>query len=823
MTDLFVNGASHKLRSDPDKPLLWVLRDELGLTGTKYGCGTGACGACIVLLDGEPNHACMVPLSRVGARKVTTIEGIAADHPVVQAWIEEQVPQCGYCQPGQILSAVALLAKESSPSDGAIADAMTGVLCRCGTYQRILHAVRAASHPKDAGPGALNLPELLSDLPADAGVAMNEWIWINAANTVTLMLNHSEMGQGTLTGLVALFAEELEVDPHAVRTVFAPAKACYRNGLWPTQLTGGSSSIRGEWTRLREHAAQTRLRLVRGAARHWHVPGTECNTENGHVIHGPSGRSAPYGELAGAAARLPSPRRFHLKDVADFRVIAQPMKRLDIPAMALGRTRYGIDCLVPGTLVASIARCPVFGGRMQHWDDRAALAIKGVRHVVPIAGGVAVVADDFCSAWRGREALRVVWDLGEHAELSSGAIERQLLAAVQQGGRLVRDRGNALEIIANHPAKTEAVYQTPYLAHATIEPMNCVAVVRPDGCEVWVGTQHQEENQHVAAQITGLPKSRVHVHTQFLGGGFGRRLETDFVAEAVELSKVLGSPVQVLWTRADDLQHDKYRPAHAMRVQAVTDHRGFPTAWCMCVAGPALALDGIEVPYAIAHLREEHVELDCGVPTGPWRSVGASNNAFAIESFIDEMAHHARRDPLEYRLALLQGTPRHAAVLREAARHAGWGTALKANHGRGIAVYESFGSVVADVAEVAVRDATIAVQRVVSVIDCGLAVNSDAVRAQLEGSVAFGLSAALKEEIQIAEGRMQQACFGDYPILSFADMPRVEAHILESDAAPGGVGEPGVPVIAPAVANAVFMATGQRLRRLPLRLTVDHF
>lgn len=823
MIDLVVNGRSHKVSADPDKPLLWVLRDQLGLKGSKYGCGVGICGACVVLLDGEPNHACMVPLGRVGARNVTTIEGVSPDHAIVEAWIEEQVPQCGYCQPGQILSAVALLAKEPSPSDGAIERALSGVLCRCGTYQRILHAVRAAAHPKHRHSPVQGLPEFLSELPPDAGLAMNEWIWINPANIVTLMINHSEMGQGALTGLVALFAEELDIDPHRVRTVFAPANACYRNGLWGTQLTGGSSSIRGEWTRLRECAAKTRLRLLRCAAQRWHVATKECRTESGEVIHESSGRRVAYGDLADGAARLTLSRRVHLKDAADFRVIGQPIPRLDIPSMVLGRTRYGIDIAVAGMLVAAVARCPAFGGCVQRYDDRAALAVEGVRHVMQIASGVAVVADDFWSAVRGRDALRVDWQPGMHAELGSHEIERQLLAALENEGAVANERGGAFDFLGNTRPTIEAVYQTPYLAHAALEPLNCVAHVRPGACDVWVGTQHQEETQRVAAQIAHLPKSRVHVRTQFLGGGFGRRLETDFVAEAVELSKRLGAPVQVVWTRADDLQHDKYRPAHAVRLQAATDHRGSPLAWHMRIAGPELALDGIDVPYAIPHLREEHIQVECGVPTGPWRSVGASNNAFAIESFIDELAHHARRDPLEYRLALLQAAPRHAAVLREAVRHVGWGAAMKANHGRGIAVYESFGSVVADVAEVSVRDSAITVDRVVSVIDCGIAVCPDAVRAQLEGSVAFGLSAALKEEIQIAEGRVQQAGFGDYPILSFAEMPRVEVHILESDAAPGGVGEPGVPVIAPAVANAVFIATGERLRRMPLRLTLEHY
>jgi isoquinoline 1-oxidoreductase beta subunit len=818
MIELIVNGRAHRVDADPAKPLLWVLRDQLGLKGTKYGCGVGLCGSCLVLLDGEPNHACMVPVGRVGARSVTTIEGMPAEHPVVAHWIAAQVPQCGYCQPAQVLGAAALLAKHPVPTRAEVDAAMSGVLCRCGTYQRIRHAIEAAAGPVAASAPPVDLPDLASELPVDAGVALNEWIRVNAANVVTLTINHSEMGQGALTGLVAVFAEELDVDVASVRTVFAPPAACYANGLWGEQFTGGSSSIRGEWQRFRESAAKARLRLVRAAARRWDARVGDLRTEHGHVVDAATARRASYGELAEAAIRLVEPKRFRLKDPAAFRLIGTALPRLDIPAMTRGRTRYGIDVAVPGALVATVVRCPVFGGRPRRHDAAAALAVAGVRHVVPVSGGIAVVADDFWSAIRGREALHVEWRLGPHANLDSAAIEARLLAALAKKGTVASERGDAPRALRGSAAVVDAVYATPYVAHATIEPMNCVAHVRGGACDVWVGTQHQEDTQKVAARIAGVPKSKVTVHTQFLGGGFGRRLDTDFVADAVELSKALGVPVQVIWTRADDLQHDGYRPAHAARLAACLDERGFPLAWQMRIAGPDLALEGIHVPYAIPNLREEHARVDAGIPTGPWRSVGASNNAFAIECFVDELAHRAGQDPLRYRLALLGDAPRHAAVLREAAARAGWDTPPGAGRGRGVAIYKCFGSVVADVAEVSVAGGAIRVDRVVSVIDCGIAVVPDAVRAQLEGAVAFGLSAALKEEIRIAGGRVLQGSFADYPILTLAEMPRVEVHILPSAAAPGGVGEPGVPVIAPAVANAVFAATGQRLRRLPLRL-----
>ncbi len=816
MIPLTVNGQTYSLTADPEKPLLWVLRDELGLKGTKYGCGVGACGACLVLLEGEPNHACMVPLRKVGDRQVTTIEGLPEDHAVVKAWIAEQTPQCGYCQPAQILAATALLAKTPKPTDAEIDAACAGVLCRCGTYHRIRRAIHAAAQP--GGAAAMRLSELLAELPSDAGVALNDWVWVSRDNRVTLMVNHSEMGQGALSGLAALFAEELDVELAQVRTVFAPVDARYENGLWGGQFTGGSSSIRGEWKRLREVAAKARARLLAAAAGQWGVDVEECRTESGRVAHPPSGRSLAYGELAQAAAKLKDSHRVQCKAPGEFRLIGRELPRLDIPAMALGRTRYGIDVALPGMRVAAVARCPVFGGRARRFDAAAALALPGVREVLTIESGIAVVADDFWSALRGREALEIDWALGANGAVDDAKIERQLLASLKKTGKAAERRGDARRALSQADRLIEAVYQTPYLAHATIEPMNCVAHVRRDGCDVWTGTQHQASTRAVAAEIAGVPPRRVAVHTQFLGGGFGRRLETDFVAEAVELSRKLGVPVQVVWTRADDLQHDLYRPAHATLLQACLDDHGLPAAWSMRVAGSELALGGVDIPYAIEHVREERVAVDSPLPTGAWRSVGASNNAFAIECFLDELAAAAGRDPVEYRLALLTDAPRHRAALELAAAKAGWGAALGAGRGRGVAVYKSYEGVVAQVAEVDTSGGTIRVERVVCAIDCGIAVMPDAVRAQLEGGIAFGLSAALHEAIRVEGGRVVQSSFQDYPLLTLAEMPRVEVHIVPSTAPPGGVGEPGVPVIAPAVANAVFAATGRRLRRLPLSL-----
>lgn len=812
---LTVNGEPHTFQADADAPLLWVLRDILRLTGTKYGCGVGLCGICTLLIDGEPNHACMVPVSKAEGKSVLTVEGLARNHSaLVQAWIDEQVPQCGYCQGGQLMAAAALLARHPQPDDAEIDAALSGVLCRCGTYPRIRRAIhRAARGDVHAALPATTLP------PApDAGVALNDFIRVHTDSSITLMINHSEMGQGALSNLALLVAEELELPLARVRTEFAPADTRYKNPLWGEQFTGGSSSVRGEWQPLRRHAAAAREQLVDAAAQRWQVKRDSCRAEDGGVRHVPSGQRLDYGALADAAAKLKARTRVRLKQPGEFRLIGTPVARLDIPDMVAGRTQYGIDVPRPGMRVASVARCPVFGGRVRRIDATAARAVPKVIDVIQIESGVAVVAEDFLSALKGREALRVDWEPGDSAALDNTEIEKTLADALTRDGDVTRNDGNARRALKNAPRVIEASYRTPYLAHATLEPMNCIAEVSASGCDIWVGTQGQADSQAIAAKLTGLPKKKVHVHTQFLGGGFGRRLETDFVADAVELAIKAGVAVQVIWTRADDLQHDKYRPAGAMQLRALLDAGGDPRAWFMRIAGSELVQQGVDLPYAIENVREERVTIESPLPTGAWRSVGASNNAFAIESFVDELAHAAGRDPFDYRRALLQQAPRHRAVLELAAEKAGWGTPLPAGHGRGIAVYRSFGSIVAQVAEVSVTNNRIKVARVVCAIDCGIAVNPDSVRAQLEGAVAMGVSAALKEEIRIQAGRVTQANFADYPILTLAEMPAVEVHILASSEEPGGVGEPGVPPITAAVANAVFAATGQRLRSLPLRL-----
>lgn len=813
MLRITVNGESRALDVEAETPLLWVLRDTLGMKGTKYGCGVGICGICTVLVDGEVLRSCVVPAGEVVDREVTTIEGLAArGDRVLSAWLEEQVPQCGYCQPGQIVAAVGLLRDHPDPSEAQIDEAMAGVLCRCGTYQRVRRAVHAAAAMADAGPPPV-------EPPAEPGVVLDDWIRIAPDGTVTIQINHSEMGQGVSTALALLIAEELEADPARLRTEFAPADPRYRNPLFGSQTTGGSTSVRGEWERLSLVGAQARERLIQAAAQRWGVKARACVAEAGTVVHGAGGERLGYGELAAEAARIAPPERVALKSRRECRLLGKALPRLDIPDMVAGRAVYGMDVVLPGMRVASVVRCPVFGGTLDSVAVDDALAVPGVESVVEFERGVAVVARDTWSALRGREAVEVYWDLGLNTELSNTTIEAQLMSALEEPGNARQRAGRTDPALRRAEHVVEADYGTATLAHGTLEPMNCIARVTGEGCEVWLGTQDQEGAREAAAQVSGLPLAEVQVHSQYLGGGFGRRVESDMVAEAVELAMAIEAPVQVVWTRADDMQHDFYRPAYRARLRAGLDAEGWPLAWWQRGAGQSLAGEAHgDLAYAIPNICREFVEVESPVPSGSWRSVGAGQDAFAVESFIDELAHAAGADPFEFRRALLRDAPRDRAVLEQAAQAAGWGSSAPAGRHRGIAVYRCFGSHVAEVAEVSVEEAGIRVHRVVCAIDCGRIVNPDIIRAQMEGGIALGISAALKEAVIIENGRVTQSSFRDYPILTLAEMPVVEVHIAESDQPPGGVGEPGVPPIAPAIANAVAAATGKRWRELPLRL-----
>ena len=821
---LNVNGRRLRVAFDPGTPLLWILRDALGLKGTKYGCGTGICGACTVHLDGEPIRSCVVPLKDVGKKSVTTIEGLAAAarHTLLDAWLDEQVPQCGYCQPGMIMAAAPLLAGNATPTDAEITAALDGVLCRCGTYQRVRKAVRRAAagmtreHPEldraragvRARPGRIG-PAVFQPSP---------WLRIDADGVVTVLIDRTEMGQGIVTSLAMLVAEELEVDLAEVRTEFAPADPVYANPFFGEQVTGGSTSVASSWGQLRKAGAIAREMLIAAASAAWGVPAAECYAEHGTVAHRASNRRLTYGSLAARAATLKPPKRVTLKEPASFRLIGRSLPRTELPAHVTGATVFGFDFTVPDMLVAAVKRPPTFEGTAKRFDATRAKAVRGVRDIFRIDGGVAVVADHSWAAFQARDLLEVSWSKPASAGLNDAAIQAQYEMAARRKGRIEQNKGDVDAALKRAQRLIHAEYETPYLAHAALEPVNCTAHVRPDGCDVWVPTQAQGATQEEAARISGLPKQAVRVHTTFVGGGFGRKLDTDFVSQAVAISKRLHRPVQVLWSREDDIRHDRYRPAHYARMRGGLDADGRPIAWHQRLVGPPLALECVDIPYGIPNLRDERIQKDPGVPTGAWRSVGAAQNAFVIESFIDELAHAADADPLLFRLGLLKNAPRHRGVLELAAEKAGWGKPLRDRHYHGVAVYFSFGSWVAEIAEVSVNEHdVVTVHRVVCAVDCGIAVNPDTLAAQIEGAVAFGLTATLKSSVTVEGGGVLESSFGDYPLLTFSEMPEVEVHIVKSVEEPGGIGEPGVPPIAPAVGNAVFAATGRRIRRLPIR------
>lgn len=668
-----------------------------------------------------------------------------------------------------------------------------------------------------------------------ASLAPNAWIRIDPDETVTIRVASSEMGQGVLTSLAMLVAEELEADWSKVRTENAPLAEAYNNPRIGGQGTGGSNSVRGYWVPLRQAGAAARELLIRAASRHFAVPATECLARDGAVLHTPTGRRASYGSLTALAAGLAPPDSPQLKPPSEFRLIGRRVPRVDTPEKVNGTAIFGQDVRVPGMAVATVLRCPVFGGSIRSFDAARARSLPRVRDVVRVEAGVAVVADDFWAAQAGREALVVEWDYGSARTFSTEELRRQFRKAASQPGVVAYEAGDAKEALRKASRTIDAVYEVPFLAHACMEPMNCTADVRSDGCDIWAPTQAQTNTRLTAARLTGLSLDRIAVHTTHLGGGFGRRSEQDFVADAVELSAKLKRPVQVMWTREDDMRHDFYRPAAYNHLRAALARNGLPLAWTHRIVGPSIGArrapqavrSGMDrtstsgadnIPYAIAHQRVDYVMWNSPVPVGFWRSVGSSQNGYVTECFLDELAAAARFDPLAYRRRLLAGKPRHLRVLELLAAKAGWDRSLPAGRFRGVAFVESFGSHVAQAAEVSIEGNAVRVHRVVCAIDCGTVVNPDTVEAQMEGGIVYGLTAALKGEITVADGRVVQGNFDDYPLLRMDEMPAVEVHIVPSNEPPGGVGEPGTPPIAPAVANAVFAATGKPVRRLPIRL-----
>ena len=665
--------------------------------------------------------------------------------------------------------------------------------------------------------------------------APNQWLRIDRDGIVTITNSVPEMGQGSMTTMPMIVADELDADWGKIKVEQAPANpALYANPVTKTQSYGGSRGVRDHLEMWRKAGAAARTMLKQAAAQEWGVPESEVDTEPGTVIHRPSGRRLMYGQLVDRAAQLPVPQDPKLKTKDQFRYIGKEgIARLDIPLKTDGKAIYGIDVKVPGAQVGSIERCPVFGGKVETFDASAAKAIKGVSHVVQVTNGIAVVGDSFWSVMKGRRALRVKWNEGPLANLSSAEITRGYQDLAKQPGQVARKEGDAEKVLGGGGKVIEAVYQVPFLEHACMEPMNCTASVKADRCEVWVPTQNPGGHQALAAKITGLPLEKVTINTTLLGGGFGRRGEPDFVTDAVETSKAIGGPVKIIWTREDDLQHGFYRPATYNVFKAALDAQGTPTAWWNRIVGPGIliqkgrapagsidpaAVEGARNhPYDIPNILVEWKEKDFGVPVGFWRSVGSSQNAFITESFIDELAHAAGKDPYEYRRALLGKAKRHKTVLETAATKANWGAPLPAGRARGIAVAFSYGSYAAHVAEVSVTpDGQLRVHKLVCAIDCGIAVNPDQVRAQMEGGAVYAMT-GLFDQITLDKGRVQQSNFHDYPMLRIAEAPVVETHIVDSGEAPGGLGEPGVPPVAPSICNAVFALTGKRIRTLPIR------
>ncbi|GAB4394401.1 MAG: xanthine dehydrogenase family protein molybdopterin-binding subunit [Kiloniellaceae bacterium] len=661
---------------------------------------------------------------------------------------------------------------------------------------------------------------------------------IDRSGAVTFIMPYVEMGQGTYTSIPMLIAEELEVPLDQVQLEHAPAdEKLYANPLLGLQVTGGSTSIRAAWIPMRQAGAAARTMLVAAAAAKWQVPTAECRAAAGYVIHAGSGQRLAYGALVDSAARLPVPEQVTLKDPQSFTLIGTSARRLDTPAKVNGSAVFGIDVQRPNMKIAALTICPVFGGRLADVDEAPALAVKGVRQVVRLDDAVAVVADHMGAARKGLAALKIEWQEGGNAAFSTGEMIAALDKASHQPGVISEEatHGDLDAALASAASKIEAVYQLPLLAHATMEPMNCTVHVRPDACDVWTGTQVAGRARAIAAEICGLPVEKVALHNHLLGGGFGRRLEVDGVAQAVRIAKQVDGPVKVVWSREEDIQHDIYRPYYYDRVRAGLDADGKPVAWHHKVTGSSIlarwappvfqngldpdAVEAAAGPYGFPASKVEYVrhEPPAGLITGFWRGVGVTHNAFVVEGFMDELAAEAKRDPVDYRRDLLRDAPRARAVLELAAEKAGWPETADPRNGLGVAVLFGFGTYLAQVAEVAVSDdGEVTVKRVVCAVDCGMTVNPDTVRAQIEGGIVFGLTAALYGNITFRNGRVEQANFDSYQALRIDETPQIDVHRIESSEAPGGIGEPSTACIGPAVVNAVFAATGKRLRALPI-------
>jgi isoquinoline 1-oxidoreductase beta subunit len=701
------------------------------------------------------------------------------------------------------------------------------------TRRAMLKATAAAGGGLILG---VSIPRLAPAFAAEqsADFAPNAFVRIDSDGKITFTIPQVEMGQGVYTSLSMILAEELDAPyDHVVAVAAPPNDKLYANPLLGFQVTGGSTSVRAFWKPLRIAGAAARAMLVEAAAAKWSVDPGSCRAENGEVFHDASAQKAAYGELAQAAAGLTPPQNPPLKPAANFKLIGKSLKRLDTPDKVNGTAVYGIDARPPGVKIATLASCPVFGGKVAHVNDERAKTMPGVRQVIVLDDLVAVVGDHMWAAKQGLNALDITWDEGPNAEMSTADVLNGLVAASENKGAVAKSTGDVTKALGDG-IRLDATYHVPFLAHAPMEPMNCTVHVRPDACEIWVGNQVITRAQGIAAGLTGLPLEKVIVHNHLIGGGFGRRLEVDYIAKAVRIAQKVDGPVKVIWTREEDIQQALYRPFYFDRFEASLSG-GKIAAWSHKIAGSSVlarwappafkdgidgdAVDGaIDFPYDTPNVHVEYVHAEPpAVPTCFWRSVGPGHNIFVVESFVDELAHAAGQDPLAFRRAHLEKEPRLLACLNLAAEKSGWGGALPARVGRGVACQSVFGSYVAAILEAEVdNDGEIAIRRVTAAVDCGTVVNPDSVEAQIQGGLIFGLTAALHNEITIAKGRVQQSNFNNYRMMRINEAPAIEVHLMRNGEAPGGIGEPGTSIAGPALANALFAATGVRLRSLPV-------
>ena len=681
-----------------------------------------------------------------------------------------------------------------------------------------------------ATPSSFQVFAMGQDTPTEM-FSPGPWLQITPDNRVTILLCKSEMGQGIHTAIPMIVSDELEADWNQVETEMAPVEAEFADPVHHMHATFGSQSIRHLYLPLRKLGAAGREILVQAAARKWNVAVTECEAIQSKVRHTSSGRTFSYGELVEEASSLPVPENPRLKQRSEYKLMGTPVARRDIPAKVQGEAKFGLDTFVPGMLYGVVARPPAYGAKVTSYDEQAAMKVAGVRHVVEIDRGIGICADTLEAAWKGREALNSKWDGGVEPQLNTASMDEFLAYSLDQPGLEARNDEGVPKALRQAEKRVQADYFLPYLSHAIMEPMNATADVQANRCEVWSPNQSQTGVQQAAARITGLKPEQIEVHTPYLGGGYGGRGATEGVQEAVALSKATGKPIKVIWTREEDIQYEAYRPGYGHRIEAALDETGQVTAWFHRVAGSIVhgrgpgprvdsgAVGGLrDLQYQVPNIKVDYIWVNKPIPVRPWRNPSGSHNGFTVESFMDELAHAADQDPVEFRLRHLKHDPRGYRVVELAAEKAGWGKPLARGQGRGIATFFSHGSYVSEVAEISVDKSTgvIQVHRVVCVVDCGPVINPDTLEAQMAGALTMGLSAALKEKVEFANGGVKSANYSDYHLLRMSEAPDVEVHMVDSDNEIGGGGEPSLPPIAPAVANALFAATGARIRTLPM-------